>query len=659
MTTAGRYYPSSRMADHPYQPIESYGAIGNLRSVGLIGANGSLDWLCFPNVGGGSVFGALLDAEKGGRFKVWVKGASSRQRYLDGTNVLRTAFLPKGSIVSVTDLMPLWGSIRGKGHSKALQEVHRLVGCHGRAEHVQVEWSPRPDYARARCSIDREGEAWVARWDGGRLSLCGLPEGEVHETANGPVVTGAFRLERDEERALVTRHCSEELSCSVDGTRELLERTVETWRGWVHTPMDHETPGWASEWAHLVSRSELALKLLIHDDTGAIIAAPTTSLPEAVGGDLNWDYRYSWLRDASMAAQALLALGHHEEAVEYLEWIRDASEASCAVVWEPRIMYGVHGEKDLDEVELPHLDGYRSSRPVRIGNGAAEQRQLEVYGELMSTGYELMRQKVPMDDRTMRFLARTADKVCEVWEQPDSGIWERRGEENHYTYSKVMLWVALDRAAHMAEQYGLEGSTERWKEVGDLIADTVLREGYSERRGAFTEHFGSEALDAANLRIPLMELLPFEDSRVQGTIDLIVEELLEGGMLHRNTEGLERGEGTFVMCTFWLVQVLALSGRAREARAFLENASEVASPLGLFAEMFDPRTGAQLGNYPQAFSHIGFINAVMYLLYAEGRDIPILDPIGSIGHRSVLGHRHVAGIDRRSEMMQTRQSRVN
>ena len=661
MTSAGRYHPYSSMADRQYNPIESYGAIGNLRTVGLICANGSLDWLCFPNMSGGSVFGAMLDAEKGGRFRVWVEGASSRQRYVEGTNVLRTAFLPKGSLVGVTDFMPLWGSIRGKGRSTALDEVQRLVSCRGKDVDVHVEWRPRPDYARQRAHVERRGDAWTATWNGGRLSLCGLPEGRLEEDEHGPAVRGVFRLKRNEERALVTRYCSDDASCAVGASKALLKRTIDTWRGWIHTPVDRENSDWAREWTHMVSRSELALKLLIHDDTGAIAAAPTTSLPEVLGGGLNWDYRHSWLRDSSMVAQALLALGHHEEAVEFLEWIRDASEASCDNEWEPRIMYGLHGEKDLEEIELTHLDGYHSSRPVRIGNGAAEQRQHEVYGELLTTGYELLRQNVPLDARTMRFLSRAANKVCEIWEQPDSGIWERRGEEYHYTYSKVMLWVAVDRAAHMAERYGLEGDVERWKETGERIAKAVLGEGYSEERGAFTEYFGGDALDSANLRIPLMEMLPFHDRRVQGTIDRISEELLEGGMLARNTEGVERGEGAFIMCTFWLVQVLALSGRTREARALLENASEVASPLGLFAEMFDPRTGYQLGNYPQAFSHIGFINAVMYLLYAEDHEVPIPDPIGSDGHRKALGRRHVEGVDPRGEVKGRtgRQNRVD
>ena len=650
MTLAGRYYPFSSMADRRYNPIESYGAIGNLRTVGLICADGSLDWLCFPNMSDGSVFGAMLDADKGGRFRVWVENASSRQRYIEGTNVLRTAFLPKGSIVGVTDFMPLWGSIRGKGHSTALNEVQRLVSCRGKEMDIHVEWCPRPDYARQRASVERDGDAWIATWNGGRLSLCGLPEGEMREDEYGPAVRGVFHLDRNEERSLVTRYRSDDTSCEAGPSRVLLKRTVETWRGWTHTPMDHENPDWAREWTPMVSRSELALKLLIHDDTGAIAAAPTTSLPEVLGGNLNWDYRYSWLRDSSMAAQALLALGHHEEAVEFLEWIRDASETACENEWDPRIMYGLHGEKDLEEIELTHLDGYHSSRPVRIGNGAAEQRQHEVYGELLTTGYELLRQDVQLDAKTMRFLARAADKVCDIWEQPDSGIWERRGPEYHYTYSKVMLWVTLDRAMHMAEKYGLEGDKGRWRETGECIAKAVLGEGYSERRGAFVEYFGGDALDAANLRIPLMEMLPFHDRRVQGTIDRITEELLEGGMLARNTEGVEKREGTFVMCTFWLVQVLALSGRTREARALLENASEVASPLGLFAEMFDPRTGYQLGNYPQAFSHIGFINAVMYLMHAEGHDVPILDPIGSEGHRKALGRRHVEGVDPRGEI---------
>ena len=307
MTSAGRYYPSSLMAEQPYKPIESYGAIGNLRTVGLIGADGSLDWLCFPNTSGGGVFGAILDNKKGGCFRVWVDGASTRQRYVDGTNVLRTAFLPKGSIVGVNDFMPLWGDLRGKGRSTALDEVQRLISCRGRAVEVQVEWSPRPDYARKRAEMERHGNAWVARWGEEWLSLCGLPDGEVKDDGYGPVVRGTLRLERDEERSLVTRYCSDDLTCSVDSSKDLMKRTIAAWRRWVRTPMDYENPGWAREWSHLISRSELALKLLIHDDTGAILAAPTTSLPEVVGRELNWDYRYV-AADASMAA-GMLVLG--------------------------------------------------------------------------------------------------------------------------------------------------------------------------------------------------------------------------------------------------------------------------------------------------------------------------------------------------------------
>jgi len=651
MTLAGRYYPASSVAERPYNPIESYGAIGNLRSVALVGADGSIDWLCLPNLSDASVFAALLDAERGGRFRVWADDASTRQRYIEATNVLSTAFLPRGSVITVTDFMPLWGDIRGKGRSHALSEIHRLLRCQGKEATVRVEWSPRPDYARAPVRIGKQDDVWMARWDGGSLSLCGLPDGKLEEDASGPVVRGTVHLRRNESAALVTRFASEDASCSVEATRELLDRTVDTWQRWVHTPMDHENPGWSREWAHMVSRSELVLKLLIHDDTGAIAAAPTTSLPEIMGGDYNWDYRYSWLRDSAMAAQALLSVGHPEEALEYLDWIERTSEASCAVEWAPQIMYGLHGEKDLEEIELSHLEGYRGSRPVRIGNGAAVQTQLELYGELMSTGYELLRYGIELDDRIRRFLVRVADKVCEIWERPDSGIWEVRGEERHYTYSKAMLWVALDRGVHMAEQFGLQGDVERWRRTGDAIAEAVLRHGFSEERDAFVEYFGGDSMEAVNLRIPLMELLPFDDPRVQSTINRTVWELMEGGMLYRNRDGLERGEGTFTMCTFWLAQALALSDRVTEARLVLEAAAEVASPLGLFAEMFDPRTGLHLGNYPQAFSHIGFINAVLYVLHAEGHYIPIPDPIGTKGHRERLGPRHVAGVDRRAETL--------
>lgn len=642
MTSAERSCPASSDAERPaYRPIEDYGAVGNLRSVALVSNDGSVDWCCFPNVSGGSVFGALLDAAKGGRFRIDVKDSDHHQEYLENTNILQTILLPKRGSLTVTDFMPLWGDIVGKGHSHSRPEIHRLLQCQDGDVEVSVEWSPRPDYARARAKISEREEAWLAEWGQHSLSVCGIPEGRLVDTPFGPSVRSTFTMRDGEERALVTQYDPDELVVPLDITKKLLDMTESTWRSWVQTPKDRKHPGWANEWTDLISRSELALKLLIHDDSGAIIAAPTTSLPEIPGGDYNWDYRYSWLRDSSMTAQALITLGHHQEAVEFLQFITETAEHYCKDALNLQIMYGVNGEKDLTEEELEHLEGYQCAKPVRIGNEASEQRQLEIYGEIMSTGYELLRHKVEMSEEVMTFLSRVADRAIAVWDLPDSGIWEIRGDRKHYTYSKVMLWVALDRAVHMSEQYGLKGDVERWRKVGDEIAATVMRDGYSEERGAFVEHFGASTLDAANLRIPLLEFLPFDDERIQRTIDRTIDELLVDDMLYRNNHGLRVGEGAFTMCTCWLVQTLALSGRLVEAKRILYRVAEHASLLGLFAEMFDPRTGHHLGNYPQGFSHIGLINAVLYVMYAEGADVPIMAPIGSKAHREILGGNHV------------------
>lgn len=630
-----------------YEPISHYGMIGNLRTVALISKNGSLDWCCLPHINGPSVFAALLDHRKGGRFAITLGDSESWQEYDTGTNVMHTWMHCKDGEAITTEFMPLWGDLNGKGRSQSVPEVHRMVECIRGKVDLDVEWSPRFDYARGLPEI-RRTEVWTAASGGSVLTLSGFQEGEVRETPYGQSVKGTLPLEAGDRRAMICRW-GDGTAQSEEYTWEMLRKTSRAWKAWTNIGMLARDPDWAAPWTHMLVRSELALKLMIHADTGAMVAAPTTSLPEVKGGSKNWDYRFTWIRDASLASQALLFLGHEREAVEFLEWLEKVSEPSPGQPWEPRIMYGCHGENVEADYLLRHLEGYAGSRPVRIGNTAVEQKQHEVYGELMNIGYALLRRGTELDRGTKAFLARCADKVCDIWDTPDSGIWESREEPKHYVYSKVMMWVALDRAFHMSEQFGLEGDVEKWRSTGDAIAQAVLEKGYDEYQGTFVEYFGSTKLDAANLRIPVMEFLPFSDYRVQGTIDRTMERLMVNDLVYRNEHVDEEGrEGAFGICTFWLVIDLALSGRLAEAKRIYEGALRYAKNLDLLPEQIDPYTGEFLGNFPQAFTHIGLVNAALYIALGEARDIQVPPPIGTREHRQILGRMHLEGESGRS-----------
>ena len=621
-----------------YKPISDYAAIGNLRSVALIGRDGSIDWCCFPHMDRGSVFAAILDHRRGGRFRISASGGETQiQEYVSDSNVVKTTFRSGAGRLTVTDFMPLEGDIHDCGKSTAPPEIHRILGCEREEIEVEVEWSPRFDYGRAATRIERMDGGWVAVGGEDVLSLGGIEEGEIDEEDDGPVLRARLRMQKGEQRAVVTRWGTRDTACDLVESVRTMRRTVDIWREWSHREGIVHSHEWAGEWLPLIIRSALACKLLTHADTGAIAAAPTTSLPETIGGVRNWDYRFTWVRDASLTAQALISIGHSNEAVEFLHWLERVSAAGSED-WNPRIMFGLHGEHEMPEEELEHLEGYRGSRPVNVGNGAADQFQLEVYGEFLNMGYELLRRGEKLEPEIMDFLHKSADYLHEVWEKPDQGIWEVRGEAQHFVYSKVMAWAGLDRAIHLAEGYGLEGDVERWREARDKIRETVLEKGYDEQIGAFVQAFGSKDLDAANLRIPLLEFLPFDDPRIQGTIDRTFEELTENGMVYRylNDDGLPGKEGTFGLCTFWLVDVLALSNRLDEAEEIYEKMIAHANHVGLLPEQIDAKTGEFLGNFPQAFTHIGLINSALYLAYAKGRPIPEPAPIGTPEHKKAV-----------------------
>jgi GH15 family glucan-1,4-alpha-glucosidase len=623
---------------YSYLPIEDYAAIGNLRTAALVSRRGSIDWACLPHFDSPSVFSAILDARRGGHFRISPAAtARGEQHYLDGTNIVQTTFEADGGRFSVLDFMPLEGDIDGRGGAPGPPARHRQVSPQGGSPPREIDLAPRLGYGRRQVRISIMPDGLVAG-DGERtLYLRGLPtEAEVQQTPDGPVALVRTRLEQGQQLALVTSWDGEPRYAGRAGSEAALEATSRTWRRWLHKDGIEQRHDWAGSWAPLVARSELALKLMVFAETGGIVAAPTTSLPEWIGGVRNWDYRYTWIRDASLTTQALSGVGHVREAVDFLDWAERVAQAHEAQGRRVQIMYGIHGETELEEKELAHLEGYRGSRPVRIGNGAAPQRQLDVYGELLDGAYELVRRDITLSEDVRRFLSILADGACEAVGEKDSGIWEIRGPERHFVHSKLMVWVGLDRATHLAEGGIIEGDLERWRRSRDAVREMILERGYDGEIGAFTQSFRSTDLDAANLLIPLHELLPFEDPRVQGTIDRTLEGLTEEGLVYRYKmdDGLPGPEGAFILCTFWLIDTLALSGRLDEAHQLFERLCRRVNHVGLLSEQIDPRSGTFLGNFPQAFSHIGLINSALYLAHAEGRRTPMPAPLGSREHRA-------------------------
>ena len=428
----------------------------------------------------------------------------------------------------------------------------------------------------------------------------------------GSVMRARVRLVSGQTMALVMRYGSTDAGHSLEDACRRLRETIATWRDWV--TITSSDRWWAGESTPQVIRSELVLKLLTHPTTGAIAAAATTSLPESIGGVRNWDYRFTWIRDAAFTVQALMAVGHRAEALDFLAFAERAA-MSRDDVWGLRIMYGLRDETQLHERELTHLSGYRNSRPVRIGNAAARQRQHDIYGELIGSAYQFVTAGGMLEPDLLSFLSRVADQASVVWPEPDEGIWEIRREPQHYVYSKVMVWVALDRAIRMAMRSSLRGNVGRWTRERDAVHRNVLEHGYDPELGAFVQAYGGRALDASNLLIPMMEFLPSDDPRVERTVDLTLERLTDRGMVYRylTNDGLPGSEGAFGLCTYWLVDALALRGRLDEAWELFDGMRGRANHLGLYAEEINPQSGEFLGNYPQAFTHIGLIISVLYL----------------------------------------------
>ncbi|MHB9288519.1 glycoside hydrolase family 15 protein [Halobacteriales archaeon Cl-PHB] len=604
-----------------FRPLEDYGIIGNLETVALVSCDGSVDWCCFPHMDSPSVFGRLLDADAGGWFAVRpARGYETNQRYLGQTNVLQTQFETESGTVVLTDFMPV---VQGDEPLMPFEAIYRRVECHEAPVDVEVAFKPRFDYARYRHTLETS-EAGVVAW--GPDETLSLTADVPFRVADGDAIA-TVPLEPGETKWFAAAYDHVKLHDPAH-FESLLAATADWWHDWVHDCGEIAPCPVDGPWHGLSVRSELVLKLLIQRDTGAIAAAPTTSLPEEIGGVRNWDYRYNWVRDAAFTVQALHKLGHVDEAKRFFRWMLGLCTHDPASI-QP--LYGLHGETGLTEETLDHLEGYRYSAPVRVGNDAADQRQLDVYGELILGIHEtaLFGEYIsPAEWETMK---RIVDYVCDVWEEPDAGIWEVRSEPRQFTYSKVMCWAALDRAIDIAAETAFEGPIDRWRAERDRIRRTILDRGYDEERETFVRSFGSDNLDATSLLIPMVGFLPFDDDRVRGTIQTTVDDLTtEEGLVYRyfGDDGLPGREGAFLLCSFWLVDALALSGCVQEARTLLERLRQFVSPLGLLAEEVHPTSGELLGNFPQAYSHIGLLNSAIYLNRMERRKQRGPEPMG-------------------------------
>lgn len=608
-----------------YQPIENYGLIGNMHTAALVGLNGSVDWLCFPHFDSPSVFCAILDDDKGGRFRIAPASDESvihRQFYWPDTNVLITRFLSPDGVGEISDFMPVGLSEGDAGYHTLIRSVHVARG----SMRFRVECHPAFNYARDShtTSISPEG----VRFDSPRLSL--WLSSSVPLTQQGNMVTGEFTLHPGEMAVFALHGCDrdaeqppqllEQQGCA------LFNQTIEYWRQWLSRCT------YTGRWREMVHRSALALKLLTFEPTGAIVASPTSSLPEEVGGERNWDYRFTWIRDAAFTLYGLLRIGFTDEASRFMGWIEDRCRDLNAD-GSLQIMYALDGSKNLEEITLDHLDGYKGSRPVRMGNGAATQLQLDIYGELMDSVYLYNKYGSPISYDLWRHLRQLINWVCDNWQRPDEGIWEVRGGRQQFTYSKLMCWVALDRALRLADKRSFPADRDRWLKVRDAIYEEVMSKGWNQKRQAFVQYYGSDSLDASNLMMPLVFFLSPNDPRMMKTLDAILKSPEEGGLVadslvyrynnHESNDGLAGEEGTFNICTFWLVEALTRAGRhdpkyLRQARYMFEQILGYANHVGLYAEETGTR-GEALGNFPQAFTHLALISAAFNLDRALGK----------------------------------------
>jgi GH15 family glucan-1,4-alpha-glucosidase len=597
-----------------YLPVERYGIIGDMRSVALVGMNGSIDWCCLPHFDSPSIFASILDDKKGGFYKIApVNEYNSKQMYLPDTNVLVTRFFTDEGMVEITDFMPIGREAGGETEQTSRQLVRIAKSVRGTVR-MRMECRPAFDYARQTHEI---------HFDSGGLSAAFASTGQefILRSARplkreGSGVMIEFDLTGGEQADFILRHAEGQMTPSFNDEtasgEALLNETVRFWRGWARASRYH------GRWREMVMRSALVLKLLTFLPTGAIVAAATTSLPEEVGGVRNWDYRYTWVRDAAFTVYSLMRLGYTGEAAAFALFMQARAKEAEPTNGPLNVLYGIDGRHQVPEETLDHLEGYRCSRPVRIGNGAAGHLQLDIYGELMDSIYLYDKYGTQVSYDLWSTVTQLLDWVADNWDQPDQSIWEVRGGRRPFTYSKLQCWVALDRGVRLAGKHSLPIGGDKWRAVRDQIYNTIMTKGWHEEKGAFTQFFGSDALDASLLMMPLMRFVSPTDPRIVSTIDRIRTELAADSLVRRYDigkaarDGLPGTEGFFSVCSFWLVEAMARAGYVEEAQLLFEKLLSYANHVGLFSEEISSK-GELLGNFPQALTHLGLISAAFSL----------------------------------------------
>ncbi|MEX0617169.1 MAG: glycoside hydrolase family 15 protein [Candidatus Woykebacteria bacterium] len=592
-----------------YKKISDYGVIGNCRTAALVASDGSIDWAALPNFDSPAYFCSILDSKKGGFFKIAPEGFyKSDQSYIYHTNILETLFFNQEGSVLLSDFMPL---SRDEEETNSIPEfgtkfVRRLKALKG-SHRINLTLKITPDFAKEKVEVFfQEGLGLIADNRENTLVLWTERKPKIEDR----VVYLDFDLKEGETALFALGFFRKGGTIPAFGEsefRSLFNKTARFWRWWAgicqYKGMFYEE----------VIRSALVLKLLTYNPTGAVVASPTTSLPEKIGGFLNWDYRYTWLRDASLIMYSLLALGYLKEASEFMRWLENVAVKEEEGI---RIMYGINGERELKETDLDHLEGYLGSKPVRIGNAASNQKQFDVFGEALATINLYVQCGGSLSPKMKSFVKRLVEYCALHWKEADAGIWEGRGDYKHHTYSKLMAWVGMDRGIRIAKKLGIDADFDYWQAVRDEIKVDLLENGFNKKLGAFVESYGSDIIDASNLNISLVGFLAPDDPTMLSTLEKTMSTLTKDWFVLRTSnekDELKNGEGAFFLTTFWLIDNLSLLGRVKEAKIWLEKVLHFATPLGLYAEEFDPYTKEHLGNFPMGFTHLGLINSVLTL----------------------------------------------
>jgi GH15 family glucan-1,4-alpha-glucosidase len=588
-----------------YPPIKDYAIIGDCRCAALISRGGSIDWLCMPRFDSPSIFSAILDIKKGGHFSIRpVEPFQVQRRYLEGTNVLETVFTTSGGKIRLIDLMPIYTREDRRHEFTPERQLFRSVFCDEGEVEVDIHFAPRPDYSRQNPLLTERGKLGIYSRHEDHLILL---RSEFPFVISQDKCSASCRcvLKAGESRSISLSFSQDEPAVIPVLGREVIvriEKSIQWWRDWLST-CQYEGP-----YIDAVLRSILVLKLLTYAPSGAVVAAPTTSLPEKIGGIRNWDYRYCWLRDASMTLRAFFRLGYENEGKAFLSWMLHSTRLRSPHL---QIVHNVYGEVHLKEQELRNFDGYRGSRPVRIGNKASEQLQLDVYGEVIEAAYEFVRKGGVLDGPSQRMIKGFGRAICQYWHEPDESIWEIRGKPRHHTYSKVLCWVGLDRLVKLQEQ-GIMKVPKTFSEERDKIREEIERCGFSKRLNSYISRYDDEEVDTSLLLLPIYDYSSPDNPKIKSTYERIYRELGTDGLFYRfkkDFDGLPAGEGAFAICSFWAIESLARAGAVEAAAKKFEQLLSYANDVGLYAEEIDPENGEALGNFPQAFTHVGLINA--------------------------------------------------